>query len=252
MIDYTVKQLAKIAGVSPRTLHYYDEIGLLKPSRIGSNGYRHYDENAMLRLQQILFFRELDFSLADIQQTINQPEFDIIRALSAHRENLYSQLAHLEKLLATIDHTISHIKGEIEMKPDEIFEPFSEEKQKEYEEEVRQRYGDKELKVSQQRWGSYSKEKRQQIIDEGNRNYLDIANNMAKGFDSPEVQELVHRWHQHLHYFYDPTNDVLRGLADMYVNDPAFRQTFDKIHPDLAEFMRKAVTLYCDQLEQND
>ncbi len=251
MIDYTVKQLAKIAGVSPRTLHYYDEIGLLKPSRIGSNGYRHYDEDAMLRLQQILFFRELNFSLADIQQTINQPEFDMIQALSAHRENLTGQLAHLEKLLATIDHTISHIKGEIEMKPDEIFEPFSEEKQKEYEEEVRQRYGDKELKVSQQRWGSYSKEKRQQIIDEGNRNYLDIANNMAKGFDSPEVQELVHRWHQHLHYFYDPTNDVLRGLADMYVNDPAFRQTFDKIHPDLAEFMRKAVTFYCDQLEQN-
>lgn len=252
MIDYTVKQLAKIAGVSPRTLHYYDEIGLLKPSRIASNGYRHYDEDAMLRLQQILFFRELDFSLADIQQTLDQPQFDMIQALSAHRENLYGQLAHLEKLLATIDHTISHIKGEIKMKPDEIFEPFSEEKQKAYEEEVRQRYGDKELKVSQQRWGSYSKEKRQQIIDEGHRNYLDIANNMAKGFDSPEVQELVHRWHQHLHYFYDPTNHVLRGLADMYVNDPAFRQTFDKIHPDLAEFMRKAVTFYCDQLEKKN
>jgi DNA-binding transcriptional MerR regulator len=250
MIDYTVKQLAKIAGVSPRTLHYYDEIGLLKPSRIGSNGYRHYGEAAMLRLQQILFFRELDFSLADIQQTLDQPQFDMIQALSAHRENLYGQLTHLEKLLDTIDRTISHIKGEIEMKPNEIFEPFSEEKQKEYEEEIRQRYGDKELKVSQQRWGSYSKEKQQQIIDEGHQNYVDIANNMDKGFDNPEVQVSVKHWHEHMHYFYDPTIEVLRGLADMYVNDPAFRKTFDKIHPDLAEFICKAVNHYCDQLEQ--
>ncbi len=252
MIDYTVKQLAKIAGVSPRTLHYYDEIDLLKPSYVSSNGYRHYDEDTMLRLQQILFFRELNFSLADIQETIDQPEFDMIQALSAHRENLTGQLAHLEKLLATIDHTISHIKGEIEMKPDEIFEPFNEEKQKEYEEEIRQRYGDKELKVSQQRWGSYSKEKQQQIIDEGHQNYVDIAKNMDKGFDSPEVQVSVKHWHEHMHYFYDPTIEVLRGLADMYVNDPAFRKTFDKIHPDLAEFMLKAVTFYCDQLEQNN
>jgi DNA-binding transcriptional MerR regulator len=252
MIDFTVKQLAKTAGVSPRTLHYYDEIGLLKPGSVGSNGYRHYDEDSMLRLQQILFFRELDFSLADIQETIDQPEFDMIQALSAHRENLTGQLAHLEKLLATIDHTISHIKGEIEMKPDEIFEPFNEEKQKEYEEEIRQRYGDKELKVSQQRWSSYSKEKQQQIIDEGHQNYVDIAKNMDKGFDSPTVQVSVKHWHEHMHYFYDPTIEVLRGLADMYVNDPAFRKTFDKIHPDLAEFMLKAVTFYCDQLEQNN
>ncbi len=116
---------------------------------------------------------------------------------------------------------------------------------------MRRRYGDKELKVSQQRWGSYSKEKRQQIIDEGNQNYLDIANNMDNGHDSPKVQEIVARWHQHMHNFYDPSVDVLRGLADMYVNDPAFRKFFDKINPDLAEFMRKAVTFYCDQLEKN-
>lgn len=138
------------------------------------------------------------------------------------------------------------------MKPDEIFEPFSEEKQKEYEEEIRQRYGSKELKVSQQRWGSYSKEKRQQIMEESGQNYLDIVANMDKGFDSPEVQEIVGRWHQHLHYFYDPTIEILRGLPDLYVDDPRFRQNFDKIHPALAEFMRKAVTFYCDQLEQNE
>lgn len=151
MIDHIVKQLATIAGVSTRTLHYYDEIGLLKPSAVGDNGYRYYDETCMLRLQQILFFREMDFNLADIQEIINQPDFDMIQALSGHKENLYGQLAYLEKLLATIDNTISHIKGKLEMKPNELFEPFSEEKQKEYEEEVRQRYGDKELKVSQQR-----------------------------------------------------------------------------------------------------
>jgi len=252
MIDYTVKQLATVAGVSPRTLHYYDEIGLLKPSRIGSNGYRHYDEACMLRLQQILFFRELDFSLADIQNAIDQPQFDMITALRAHRENLHSQLAHLEKLLTTIDKTIHHLQGERDMNPKDLFEPFSEEKQKEYEEEIRQRYGEKELKVSQQRWGSYSAEKKQQVIDEGNQNYLDIANNMDKGFDSPEVQESVRKWHKHMHYFYDPSIEILRGLADGYVNDPAFRKFFDKIHPDLAEFMLKAVTHYCDQLEENN
>ena len=125
MKAYTVKQLSRLAGVSVRTLHYYDEIGLLRPSRVGENGYRFYADLAVLRLQQILFYKELGLSLDEIGQVLEQPEFDVLRALEAHREALRQRLGRLRRLMETLDRTIAHLKGEKIMQTQDLFAGFS-------------------------------------------------------------------------------------------------------------------------------
>jgi DNA-binding transcriptional MerR regulator len=105
---YTVKQLASLAGVSVRTLHYYDEIGLLKPSSVGGNGYRHYGEEAVLKLQQILFYREMELSLDEIKAVTGRPDFDVLSALRSHRQALQGRVERLERLIQTVDHTIDY------------------------------------------------------------------------------------------------------------------------------------------------
>ena len=242
---FTVKQLADVAGVSARTLHYYDEIGLLKPARDPGNGYRIYAYPALLRLQQILFLRELGFSLDDIQTILDQPGFDLLPALEQHRQTLKERQERLEHLLLTVERTILHLRGSIEMESKELFEGFSAEKQKEYEEEIRQRYGEENLRVSRQRWGSYSEEKKRQIMEEGGVNYQALVAAMPYGPASPQAQEGVARWHQHLRYFNEPTTEVLLGLGDLYNEDPRFAAFFQRIHPVLADFMRQAIQIYC-------
>jgi len=146
---FTVKQLSDLAGISPRTLHYYDEIGLLKPASHGDNGYRYYGEEALPRLQQILFFKELDFSLDEIRAIMAQPGFDVVHALQVHRQALLERVERLNRLIQTIDNTTLHLRGQFTMKKKDYFAGFSEEKQKQYEEEIRQRYGEKAFDARQ-------------------------------------------------------------------------------------------------------
>ena len=117
---YTVKQLSTLAGVTPRTLHHYDQIDLLKPESVGENGYRYYGETSLLRLQQILFYRELGFSLESIREMLGRPEFQILDALEEHRESLQGRVRRLERLIQTVDKTIHHLKGENIMSPKRI------------------------------------------------------------------------------------------------------------------------------------
>ena len=123
----TVKQLANLSGVSVRTLHYYDEVDLLKPTTIGANGYRYYGEESVIRLQQILFYRELDFSLDEIRAIIDEPQFDVLHALQEQREAFIARMAHLQTLIQTVDKTIQHVKGEHEMSTKDLFQGFSDE-----------------------------------------------------------------------------------------------------------------------------
>ena len=241
---YTVKQLSDLAGISPRTLHYYDEIGLLKPASHGDNGYRYYGEDSLPRLQQILFFKELDFSLDEIQTVLAQPGFDVVHALQVHRQALLERVERLNRLIQTIDKTTLHLKGQKTMKKKEYFEGFSEEKQKEYEKEIRQKYGEKAFDGVTD-WNSYSPEQKKRIIAESAAIYDDIASVMAKGYASPEVQQIIARWHQHLRYFYEPTTERLLGLGQMYTEQPEFVARFRTIHPDLPEFLNQAIQFYC-------
>lgn len=246
---YTVRRLAKLAGVSVRTLHYYDEIGLLKPSRTGLNGYRYYDEPALLRLQQILFYREMDLDLQRIKDVIDQPNFDLVRALQLHRQALEAKIQRLFTLMDTVDTTINHLTGELPMSKKKIFEGFSAEQQKAYEEEAVQQWGEDAVRPTIKRWNSYSEEKKQAIMAEGGAVYEDIIKDMAKGPRSPEVQGHLARWHQHLRYFYEPTLEILRGLGDHYHDHPEFNATFTAMHADLPAFLKEAINFYVDGLE---
>jgi DNA-binding transcriptional MerR regulator len=245
---YTVKQLADLAGISRRTLHYYDEKGLLKPTSLGENGYRYYGNEAVLQLQQILFYRELGLELGQIKKILEDPDFDTATALQAHRRSLQENIKRLQTLIRTVDTTIMHLIGEVNVSEKNIFEGFSDEKQKEYEDEAVARWGD-EAAQSIKLWNSYSAERKAEIMQEGGDIYQEIVANMDKGADAPEIRALLARWHEHLRYFYEPTLEVLGGLGDMYHDHPDFNATFTKIHPDLPAFLKQAIAIYVDELE---
>jgi DNA-binding transcriptional MerR regulator len=247
---YTVKQLSDLANVSVRTLHYYDEIGLLHPSKVGTNSYRYYDDDALLRLQQILFYREIGLELLQIREILDSADFDRLGALQSHRRVLKEKMTRLQHLIDTVDDTVMHLTGDTNMSKKRLFEAFSEEKQKEYEREARLQYGAEHVNESVRRWNAYSQDQRQSIMDEGGEIYTAISDAMQAGqtAQSPDVQALVERWHQHLRNFYEPTLEILAGLAETY-KTPEFREFFNKIHPDLAGYLSSAIVQYVDDLE---
>jgi MerR family transcriptional regulator, thiopeptide resistance regulator len=244
---YTVKQLAKLAGVSVRTLHYYDEIGLLKPSSLGGNGYRHYEEEALLKLQQILFYRELELSLDEIKGIMNHPDFDVLTALRSHKEALQGRVERLKRLIQTVDNTIDQVKGNENMDAKGLFEGFSEEEQEKYAKEAEQMYDSETVRASNRRWKAYSDAEKKRILAEGKAIYLDLVAAMPKGASSSEVQAVVERWHKNMQYFWSPNDEQLLGLADLYNEDPRFRANYDKVDPKLAGFMREAVKVYVEK-----
>jgi DNA-binding transcriptional MerR regulator len=244
---FTVRQLSKLAGVTPRTLHHYDDIGLLKPSQIGENGYRYYGEEALLKLQQILFYRELDMPLEEIKRIMGRRDFDLLSALHSHREELRKKAARLNQLLVTVDNTIQHIKGEKLMSQKGLFKGFSEEEQDKLAQEAEQMYDPETVRESNRKWKSYPKEKKDAILAEGNQIYLDMIAAMPKGASSPEAQGIVERWRRHMDYFWPPNLEQLIGLASMYSEDPKFKANFDDMHPKLAVFMREAVAVYVEE-----
>lgn len=251
---YTVKQLADLAQISVRTLHYYDEIDLLRPSQVGANGYRYYDDTALLRLQQILFYREIGLELLQIREILDSPDFDLLAALRSHRAVLQQKISRLENLISTVDSTIMHLKGERNMSRKRLFEAFSEEKQKEYEREARLQYGPDKVNESIRLWNSYSAAQKQAIGEEGNQVYSDFVDALEAGKspDSAEVQDIARRWHRHLHYFYEPTLEILRGLSETYNTHPEFIANFQKLHVDLPAFLQAAIAQYVDDLETAD
>lgn len=248
---YTIRQLSDLAGVSVRTLHHYDHIGLLRPSQVGANQYRYYDDEALLRLQQILFYRELGVALAEIRDILDEPGFDLMQALHTHRDALRARIAHFEELIRTVDNTIQHLGGDQTMSKKQLFRAFSDEEQRYHERTARLEYGPQLVNESARRWNSYTSEQRQKILDEGNSIYADIVRAMEAEHTphSAEVQALLVRWHEHLQHFYDPPLEVLRGLGQLYNSHPDFMANFQALHPGLAEFMEQAIDQYVDELE---
>lgn len=241
---FTVKQLSKLAGVTPRTLHHYDEIGLLKPSRVGDNGYRYYGEESVLRLQQILFYRELDIPLDDIKKIMAKSSFDVLGALQSHKDALGRHVERLNRLLNTVDNTINHLKGKNIMSEKGLFEGFTEEEQEKYALEAEQLYDPETVRESNRKWKAYSAAKKESIMAEGKAIYLDMIAARPKGAESKEAQGIVEHWRKHMDYFWTPNLDQLLALANGYNDDPRFKANFDKMNPQLAEFMREAVKVY--------
>lgn len=243
---FTVKQLSDLAGVTPRTLHHYDAIGLLKPTQVGDNGYRYYAEESLFLLQQILFYRELELPLEEIKKIMGRHDFDLLPALESHRLELGRRIGRLERLVDTVDNTILHLKGKKEMSNKQIFSGFSAEEQEKYAAEAETLYDPETVRASNRRWKAYPAEQKQRILEEGRQIYVEMIAAMSKGPASAEAQSLVGRWRANMDYFWTPSLDQLQGLAAMYGDDPRFKANFEAMQPGLAEFMREAVRIYVD------
>ncbi len=245
---YTVKQLAQLAGVSVRTLHHYDEIGLLTSPVIGANGYRYYDKRSALRLQSILFYRELDFPLAAIKTVLDQPGFTPITALREQRAALEAKRSRLHRLIVTIDQTIQHLNGEKNMSTAQLFASLTPEQERAHAKEAAKRWDAKTVRASQKKYAAYTPAEKARIADEGNAIYADFAAAIPCGPASAEAQGIVPRWRNHIGYFWSPNDAQCVALAANYRDDPAFRKNFDAIHPGLASFVAEAVRVYAGKL----
>jgi MerR family transcriptional regulator, thiopeptide resistance regulator len=245
-MEYTVKQLADLAGISVRTLHYYDQIGLLRPHQVGENRYRYYGENELIRLQQILFFRELDFALDQIKKIIDKPDFNVLVALREHKIMLKKRIGRLNRLIETVDKTSLNLKGKIKMKEEEYYQGFSNEQQEKYEKEILGIYGNEAIDESKRRMKGWAKEDYRRVQEEGDLIFTAIRDNIDKGYDSAQVQiqiEVLKSW---LNHFYTCTDEILLGLGRMYNEHPDFVKMWKtKYHKDMPSFLLKAIEEYC-------
>lgn len=249
-MSYTIKQLAKLAETSVRTLHHYDQIGLLTPSRRSSNKYRAYEEAELLKLQQIMFFRELEFPLSDIKTILDNPNFDMTAALRDQKKMLELKKKRLDVLVETINKTIKKITKQKNMKDGELYDGLSKEESESYAKEAKERWGNTEAyKQSQERYGKMSDADKAKVKKAGEDLTAEIAQNMNKGAKSPEVQALIDRHYNSLRTFYEPNLTMYRGLGNMYADDARFAKYYDRFAPGLAVFMRDAIIEYCDNQE---
>jgi MerR family transcriptional regulator, thiopeptide resistance regulator len=238
---YSIKQLADLAGLTVRTLHYYDEVGLLKPESRKGNGYRVYGEKAVIRLQQIMFFKELDFPLDEIAEILSRPDFDVLEALHSHRALLIKKADRLDQLVDTVDKTILKLKGETKMDIKEYYRGFSGEQIEKYREEVRQRWGEKTFQDSEERMVKMGCMEFAEVQAEGGKIFQSISDHMAEGFDSDIVQALIAEWQQWLENFHHYSAEEVSGLGQAYSQDPRFAKFFRKYHQDLPDFLSRAV-----------
>jgi DNA-binding transcriptional MerR regulator len=245
---YTVKAVADLAGISVRTLHHYDEIGLLKPAQVSASGYRLYTETDLERLQQVLFFKELGFGLQEIRSIIDSPGFDRRRALLEHKQLLLERRERIGRLIQSVDRTLEAMERGATMAEKDLFDGFD---QSQYEEEARQRWGHTEAyRESTRRAKSYTKADWDAIKQESEQINQGLAALVGRDPADPEVQEWIRRHHQQINdRFYTCSTEIYRGLADMYVQDERFTATYEKIRPGMAQFMRAAMHVYCDRLE---
>lgn len=247
---YTVNQLAQLASVSVRTLHYYDEIGLLTPSTVAKNGYRYYEEPELLRLQQILFFRELEFSLEDIKRMLNRPDFSIIEALRDQKKLMRLKRDRIDGLIHSINKTITRMTKNQKIHDEELYDAFKDDDVKQYQEEVKERWGNSDAyKQSMAKVGKMTKAEMEQLKADGKAHTQAIADAMDKGIDHPDVQALIKKSHDGINFFYACDYPFFRNLGQMYVDDPRFTAYYEKFRPGLAVFMRNAIAYYCDAHE---
>lgn len=248
---YTVKKLADIANVSVRTLHFYDEAGLLKPAKVRKNGYREYGERELLRLQQILFFRELDVPLSDIKRLIDAPDFDEAEALWRHRAQIVAKRERLGGLIRTIDRTINRLKGKEYMTDEDLYAGFSKEEAEAMKKEAKDRWGNTDAyRQSQERVKKMTKEDWTRVSKENDEIYRGLAAFVGTDPAGAETQALIARHYDGLRAFYEPSPEMYRGLGQMYVDDARFGAFFSRYHPGLSAFMRDAMMRYSDSISR--
>ena len=233
-----IKEFAEPIGVSVRTLHYYDEIGLLKPSEVDAqNGYRFYDERSLERMQEILFYRELDFSLKTIAQILSSPDYDKQQALTRQRKLVLAKKERLERLIDALD---SMEKGEGFMKPNNEYEDLK----NKYAEEVRQRWGSTDAyKESQQRNTDFSQAA--SLLDAVFEEFAELDRSGISPDDEAAKVQVEKLQRCITDNFYTCTNEILAGLGQMYAADVRFKNNIDKHGEGTAEFVSQCIKSYC-------
>lgn len=241
-----INEVAKLTGVTVRTLQYYDKIGLLKPSEVLDNGYRVYGETQLETLQQILFYRELDFQLTEIKEIISNPSFDRHQAMLQQKDLLSRKKERLEKLIGLLD---DGIKGENAMSFKEFDNTEIENTRKKYASEAKERWGkSKAYGEYEHKTESYDNNKWGQINEDGQAIMKEFANIRDEQPGSEKADALVIKWQQYItDNFYKCTDEILAGLGLMYVNDERFRNNIDKNGEGTAAFMSAAIAKHCNQ-----
>ncbi len=252
-MEYTVQKLSKIAGVSTRTLRYYDEIGILKPARINSSKYRIYGQAEVDRLQQILLYRELGVDLSTIQQLLNSEDFDETVALKEHLSKLLAKQHQLGLLIKNVEKTIQSREGRIKMQDNEKFVGFKnkliEENEAKYGKEIREKYGDETVEASNQKFMNLSKEQYEAFEKLGEEVLTTLEEAFATGDPAGELAQKAAQLHKEwLTYTWSSySKEAHAGLAQMYVEDERFTAYYDKKQPGMAAFLRDAILIYTGQ-----
>lgn len=241
-----VKEVAELAGISVRTLHHYDEIGLLHPSRTTEAGYRVYTDEDLAMLQQILFFRELGFPLKQIREIVSRPDFNRMEAMELHHKLLLEKRTRLERMIETLEKTMKHEKGEIDMSNREKFAGFDFSTNP-YEQEARKRWGDQAVDASKAKLGSLSGDEQKQLKEGMNAIYRKLADLRHTSPASDEAQEAIGEWYKFLNRMGSYSLEAFKGLGQMYVDDERFTRNIDRFGEGLAAFMRDAMSEYADR-----
>ncbi len=249
-MEYTVQKLSKLAGVSTRTLRYYDEIGILKPARINSSGYRIYGEEEIDILQQILFYKELGVGLNDISKILKDPSFNKLKSLKVHHEKLLEKRKQLDLLITNVEQTIASVKGDIKMANKEKFKGFKQklidENERNYGKEIREKYGNDTIDKSNKLFANMSEEqynKFTSLSEEINKTLLDAfktndpSSELAQKVANMHKEWLLYTWPKY-------SKEAHAGLAQMYVDDERFKAYYDKDQDGLAEFLRDSILIF--------
>lgn len=251
METYSVKQLSKLAGVSIRTLHHYDELGLLKPLIRSESGYRRYGEKELMRLQQILFYRELDFELREIKDILDDPDYDLLEGLLEQRQMLQVTYERTGKLLQTIEKTIKNLEGGTMLSHEELYEGFSKEQAKQYRREATQKWGDAVTK-SESYLKKLSKEEFKQLKEDAGANWRKLASLCDRDPSDADVQQEIEKHYSLISTFWGTAGDrdsqfnAYMGLGELYVHDERYTRVDGVSSTQFAGFMRDAMRVFVD------
>jgi DNA-binding transcriptional MerR regulator len=251
-VNYSVKQLSKIAGVSVRTLHVYDKMGLLEPSVRTAAGYRQYGEKELMRLQQILFYKEFEIPLKEIANILDDPGFDLIKALCGHKKALIERKARLNTLLRTIDKTIDNLKNKTIKNFEELYEGLPKEQAAELRKEAIEKWGEETIVRSEKALLEMPMIDLERLKAEQREISHKLKMLVNEDPESEEVQELIARHYANIRGFWgvaDPTDlkaAAYKGLAELYVTDDRYTTTDGNPDHTLAKFIRNAMIYFAD------
>lgn len=249
-MEYTIKKIANLSGVSARTLRFYDEIDLLKPARVNSSGYRIYGQNEVNRLQQILFYREMDLKLEEIKEILDNPDFDVEQALMEHQEKLVAKRQEIDRLLASVQQTMKYYKGEIEMSDQEKFTAFKEQKVAEneakYGKEIREKYGEETVERSNKKYLNLTEEQMQEMAETEVQLFETIGVYLEQPEIESDVAKEIFRLHKKWLSYTWPTYsaEAHKGLGMMYIADERFTAYYDEKHDGAAQVLNDAIQYY--------